>query len=87
MFNYGSISALVYLSLTLGFVSVVTSMLLTMKNYRNNLLAIYRNQNEELQKRATLKPRGILVSGVKYVGYQISYAAWGKFVMNLLFTR
>lgn len=79
------ILALVYLSIALAFVSVFISMLLTMKNYRHNLFTIYKNQHEDLQRADSFKSRGILINGVKFVGYQISYAAWGK--TNLLFIQ
>lgn len=70
--------ALVYLSIILAFISVAVSMLLTMKNYRHNLFLIYKNEHEDLQRAESFKPRGILINGVKFIGYQISYAAWGK---------
>lgn len=67
----------VYTSMALAVFSVITSLLLTLKNYKRDMLLIYRGRQVEIPEADNYLPKALLLSGARYVGYQTAYASWG----------
>lgn len=69
--------------MSLAFISVVLSMLFSLRNYKANMLLIYRGQQYEIPRASDYSPYSLLLAAARYIGYQAAYATGGiNFIMG-----